>query len=84
MQSAFVSIAGSHHYYDLHGFGPSGTAATFASRDSLKQKLCREKGITLVAIPYWYEKERYSFALNLLYFVFVLLVQFVFFLLLLG
>jgi len=49
-----LEYQGEQHYYDLHkAFGPTGTMAMYTTRDLMKKNYCTQKGITLVAIPYW-------------------------------
>jgi hypothetical protein len=48
-------LLGEHHYIDLHNaYGTGSTSNMFFERDQEKKKMCIEKGISLVYIPYWY------------------------------
>eukprot|EP01125_Pyxidicula_operculata_P017279 TRINITY_DN6048_c0_g1_i1.p1 TRINITY_DN6048_c0_g1~~TRINITY_DN6048_c0_g1_i1.p1 ORF type:complete len:420 (-),score=48.57 TRINITY_DN6048_c0_g1_i1:135-1205(-) len=47
---------GEHHFHDLHSaYGPASTVHLYKTRDDLKRKLCRELGIVLIHIPYWWK-----------------------------
>jgi hypothetical protein len=51
----FIYFLGEHHYYDVHNaYGLGSTSKMFFERDQEKKKLCAEKGVFLVCIPYWY------------------------------
>lgn len=44
---------GRHHYEELGFFG---AVEEYVSRDEKKAKLCREHGIRLLVVPYWWDK----------------------------
>ena len=43
---------GEQHYYDIYSFGPQWT---YSIRDEEKRIICKEKGITVIEIPYWWD-----------------------------
>ena len=48
-------VIGEHHYYDVNNaYGTGSTSQMFIERDEEKKKMCFEKGVFLVCIPYWY------------------------------
>jgi hypothetical protein len=48
-------LLGEHHYYDIHtAYGTGSTTKMFFERDQEKKRICQEKGVYLVSIPYWY------------------------------
>ena len=48
---------GEQHYRDVFAFGPQWL---FQARDMEKRKICEENGITLIEIPYWWDREKSS------------------------
>jgi hypothetical protein len=47
---------GEQHYYNMDGaFGPNGSTALYSERDFAKISLCKERGITMILIPFWYD-----------------------------
>jgi hypothetical protein len=53
--SISVNLLGEHHYYDTHtAYGSGSTSKMFNERDQEKKKMCLEKGVSLICIPYWY------------------------------
>eukprot|EP01114_Cavostelium_apophysatum_P022095 TRINITY_DN7884_c0_g1_i1.p1 TRINITY_DN7884_c0_g1~~TRINITY_DN7884_c0_g1_i1.p1 ORF type:complete len:873 (-),score=176.06 TRINITY_DN7884_c0_g1_i1:3235-5853(-) len=48
---------GQHHYNDIFYFGAQ---KNFNERDTEKKELCENSGITLVEIPYWWDRRRES------------------------
>lgn len=53
---------GEHHYQELGFFGP---VEAYQIRDREKQELCRQQGITLVVVPYWWDQQAGSLAATL-------------------
>jgi hypothetical protein len=50
-----INFLGEHHYYDIHtAYGTGSTSNMFFERDQEKKRMCIEKGISLICIPYWY------------------------------
>jgi hypothetical protein len=48
-------LLGEHHYYDSHtAYGTGSTSKMFIERDEEKKRMCLEKGVSLISIPYWY------------------------------
>jgi hypothetical protein len=45
---------GAHHYHDIYALG-SGWSQQI--RDKEKREKCKEKGITLIEIPYWWDNK---------------------------
>jgi len=52
-----LEYQGEHHYFDHYMFG---SVATFQRRDRQKLRLCKLKGITLVYVPYWWDRTESS------------------------
>lgn len=48
---------GEHHYYDVYAMGSGWNQQ---ERDKEKRMRCKEKGITLIEIPYWWDKQKSS------------------------
>jgi hypothetical protein len=48
---------GEQHYSDVYALGNKWSQS---SRDREKELACKEKGITLIEIPYWWNKEKSS------------------------
>jgi hypothetical protein len=44
---------GAHHYYDVYALGSGWNQQ---NRDKEKRETCKDKGITLIEIPYWWDK----------------------------
>ena len=58
-----IEYHGAHHYKDIPtGFGP---IEMFKNRDKEKQKLCKEHGIQLIIIPYWWDNDLQSLKVTL-------------------
>eukprot|EP01124_Arcella_intermedia_P022228 TRINITY_DN3269_c0_g1_i6.p1 TRINITY_DN3269_c0_g1~~TRINITY_DN3269_c0_g1_i6.p1 ORF type:complete len:532 (-),score=121.07 TRINITY_DN3269_c0_g1_i6:292-1683(-) len=56
-----LEYQGEHHYHDLcSAYGPSGSLALYAQRDERKKQACREMGITLITVPYWWDGSKES------------------------
>jgi hypothetical protein len=50
-----LEYQGEHHYYDIHSaYGTGSTSKMFHERDQEKKRMCIEKGVFLICIPYWY------------------------------
>eukprot|EP01124_Arcella_intermedia_P002785 TRINITY_DN11518_c0_g1_i4.p1 TRINITY_DN11518_c0_g1~~TRINITY_DN11518_c0_g1_i4.p1 ORF type:complete len:468 (-),score=107.57 TRINITY_DN11518_c0_g1_i4:30-1433(-) len=61
-----LEYQGEHHYHDFcEVYGPSGTLSLCKFRDSKKKESCSQIGITLVAIPYWWDGKKESLAATL-------------------
>eukprot|EP01124_Arcella_intermedia_P027633 TRINITY_DN5449_c0_g2_i2.p1 TRINITY_DN5449_c0_g2~~TRINITY_DN5449_c0_g2_i2.p1 ORF type:complete len:371 (-),score=109.93 TRINITY_DN5449_c0_g2_i2:114-1226(-) len=61
-----VEYQGEHHYHDFgYVYGPAGTLGLYARRDLKKKERCLEKGITLVTVPYWWDRKKESLAATL-------------------
>ena len=48
---------GEHHYYDIYALGNKWSQK---ERDGEKRAACMERGITLVEIPYWWDRDKSS------------------------
>ena len=48
---------GEQHYYDIYALG---NLWSQKSKDEEKRIACKDKGITLIEIPYWWDKEKSS------------------------
>ena len=48
---------GEQHFYDVYSMAP---LWVYRSRDEDKRMACSEHGVTLVDIPYWWDKEKSS------------------------
>lgn len=48
---------GEQHYYDIYALG---NAWSQRERDSEKRRACSEKGITLIEIPFWWDRDKSS------------------------
>ena len=48
---------GEHHYHDIHLLGSGWNQK---EKDEEKRIACREKEITLIEIPYWWDKQKSS------------------------
>lgn len=48
---------GEHHYKDIYAIG---SQWQYAFRDKEKKAACKEKGITLVEVPYWWDMKKQS------------------------
>jgi hypothetical protein len=48
---------GEHHFYDIYALGPQWYQQ---ERDEEKRKVCKELGITLIEIPYWWDRTNES------------------------
>eukprot|EP01126_Amoeba_proteus_P062279 TRINITY_DN8440_c0_g1_i18.p1 TRINITY_DN8440_c0_g1~~TRINITY_DN8440_c0_g1_i18.p1 ORF type:complete len:473 (-),score=86.32 TRINITY_DN8440_c0_g1_i18:2687-4105(-) len=61
-----LEYQGEQHYFDVHeAYGPNGTTAMYKERDLKKKQACFENGITLVAVPYWWDGQQESLASTL-------------------
>eukprot|EP01124_Arcella_intermedia_P028018 TRINITY_DN5608_c0_g1_i1.p1 TRINITY_DN5608_c0_g1~~TRINITY_DN5608_c0_g1_i1.p1 ORF type:complete len:508 (+),score=131.08 TRINITY_DN5608_c0_g1_i1:7-1530(+) len=61
-----LEYQGEHHFYDLcSAYGPSGTLSLYSKRDEKKKQSCLEKGITLVTVPYWWDRKKESLCATL-------------------
>eukprot|EP01027_Heterolobosea_sp_BB2_P018850 GEZU01026495.1.p1 GENE.GEZU01026495.1~~GEZU01026495.1.p1 ORF type:complete len:840 (+),score=185.05 GEZU01026495.1:594-3113(+) len=47
---------GEQHYRDLHAFGSGGGVSNAQERDQQKIEACQRAGITLVIVPYWWDR----------------------------
>ena len=45
---------GEHHYHDLYSMG---SLWQQIQRDKEKKEICKQNGITLIEIPYWWDKQ---------------------------
>ena len=52
-----IEYNGEHHYHEIPFFGP---LEVIQRRDREKQELCQEIGVSLVTIPYWWDKQKES------------------------
>jgi hypothetical protein len=50
---------GEHHFRDIYNLGTLGQQI---QKDEEKRKACRENEITLIEVPYWWNKETSSLA----------------------
>jgi hypothetical protein len=50
---------GEHHFHDIYHLGSSWQQR---QKDEEKRKVCRENEITLIEVPYWWNKEISSLA----------------------
>ena len=50
---------GEHHYYDIYSLGSGWNQK---EKDKEKRRICKEKEITLIEIPYWWDKQIQSLA----------------------
>lgn len=57
-----IEYNGEHHYHDNPFFGG---LELYQRRDNEKRKICQEKGIKLVTIPYWWDNTIQSFVATL-------------------
>lgn len=48
---------GEHHYHDIYALGNKWSQKM---KDDEKKTACEEKGITLIEIPFWWNRERSS------------------------
>jgi hypothetical protein len=48
---------GEHHYFDIYLMG---NLWQQQQRDKEKREVCQQKGITLIEIPYWWDKKTSS------------------------
>src|SRR5437763_319392 len=48
---------GQQHYYDAYELGPQWA---YQARDEEKREACRDKNITLIEIPYWWDQKKES------------------------
>src|SRR5689334_12803883 len=48
---------GEHHYHDIYSLGNKWSQK---ERDNEKRLACEEKRITLIEIPYWWDREKSS------------------------
>ena len=46
---------GEHHYHDLYSMGSLWRQQR--QRDKEKKEICKQNGITLIEIPYWWDKQ---------------------------
>ena len=44
---------GEHHYHDCPAYGP---VEMYAQRDAEKEQKCRENGVQLFVVPYWWDQ----------------------------
>ena len=44
-----------HHYVTVHNKNLYQSLGDVKKRDELKQQLVREKGITLITVPFWWD-----------------------------
>jgi hypothetical protein len=56
-ESLAFEYQGEQHYYDIYAMGNRWNQR---QKDEEKRILCLEKGITLIEIPYWWDKEKLS------------------------
>ncbi len=54
--SVAFEYQGEQHYRDMYIF----SSVTIVARDETKRKACSQYGITLIEIPYWWDKTRRS------------------------
>jgi hypothetical protein len=54
-----LEYQGETHFYSTHTYG---SAANRQRVDQLKLKFAKEAGITLISIPFWWDKSRASLA----------------------
>lgn len=54
-----LEYQGQHHFYDIYHFGPQ---SMLYNRDEAKKAACKANNITLIQIPYWWNKDIYSLA----------------------
>ncbi len=55
---------GEHHYGNVYGAG-MGNYGEMKQRDEEKIEACSEAGITLVEVPYWWDKQPSSLAASI-------------------
>ena len=48
---------GEHHFFDVYGLGNHWERK---QNDEEKQRVCQEKGITLIQVPYWWDLKKES------------------------
>eukprot|EP01124_Arcella_intermedia_P012701 TRINITY_DN19044_c0_g2_i1.p1 TRINITY_DN19044_c0_g2~~TRINITY_DN19044_c0_g2_i1.p1 ORF type:complete len:446 (+),score=129.38 TRINITY_DN19044_c0_g2_i1:700-2037(+) len=61
-----IEYQGEHHFHDLcAAYGPTGTVSLYTKRDIKKKETCKEKGITLITIPYWWDRHKESLSSTL-------------------
>lgn len=49
-----LKISGEHHYHQMNkAFGP-GLETLYSTNDKMKSNICKEKGISLIVVPYWW------------------------------
>ena len=53
----FVNWQGEQHYRDIYHFGPQ---SRYLERDKMKRSLCAENNITLIEVPYWWNRSQSS------------------------
>ncbi len=53
---------GPHHYYNLPFFGNHWDQK---NRDKAKREACKEHRITLIEVPYWWDKRIFSLAASI-------------------
>jgi hypothetical protein len=54
-----LEYQGEHHYRDVYGLGNRWESS---QRDKEKREICKEMKITLIEIPYWWDKTSQSLA----------------------
>ena len=52
-----LEYQGEQHYWDVFALGPKWR---YSERDEEKRVACKENGITLIEVPYWWDKEKSS------------------------
>lgn len=61
-----LEYEGEQHYHELQNiFGATNSSVLYSARDRLKKEACDQAGISLVCIPYWWDRKQ-STLLNLL------------------
>jgi ATP-dependent DNA ligase len=58
----FTLFQGQQHFRNVMHFHHAGTLDEGKSRDMTKSALCKQKGITLIEIPYWWDRSYESLA----------------------
>lgn len=58
-----VEYHGEQHYFDIHA--AFGSSDLYSERDTRKQQLCEEHGITYIVVPYWWDRKIESVAASL-------------------
>jgi hypothetical protein len=54
-----IEYQGETHYYDISVFG---SAEKRQQNDKIKQHACKQFGLTLISIPFWWDKSSESLA----------------------